>query len=84
MRVSAINNQQVYKTTEFKGKGKRVGCVVGGITGLLMSGAMIATCPVDWTKIKTWPIVITSLGAGGAMQGALIGKSFDDKKNNKD
>ena len=83
MRVSQVNSQQHYITPQFQSKGKRVGCVVGGLSGLLLSGAMIATCPADWKQIKTWPIVITSLGIGGAAQGAFIGQTFDNKKNDK-
>ncbi len=81
MRISALNNQQHYKAPQFQGKGKSAGYVIGGFTGLLMSGAMIASFPGDWKQIKTWPIVVTALTAGGALEGKMIADFFSKKKD---
>ncbi len=80
MRVSPINYNN--PTFESKTRGK-AGAVIGGVTGLLMTGAMMATCPVDWHKIKTWPIVGISFTLGGAMQGKMISDTFENRTKDK-
>lgn len=78
MRISAINNQQNYNNNlNFQARrgnnvGGKKGVVLGGLAGLMMTGAMMATCPVDWKKIKTWPIVATALTTAGAYYGKFI------------
>ncbi len=86
MKISAINTQQHYNNVNFQGRGNlgnkhygRRGAVLGGITGLMMTGAMMATCPVDWQKIKTWPIMGIALTTAGAHNGKLIGDIFENK-----
>lgn len=79
MRVSSIQNQQIYTERTFKGKKAKAGSIIGGIAGLAMCGAMIATYPLDWKQVKTWPIVGISLTAAGALNGKLIGDIFEKK-----
>lgn len=83
MKISAINNKQTYNNNvnfQAKTRGK-AGAIIGGITGLMMTGAMMATYPLDWQNVKTWPIVAMSLTAGGALEGKMIGDSIDRKKD---
>lgn len=81
MRIAAINCNNT--TFESKARGK-AGAVIGGVTGLMMCGAMMATCPVDWHKIKTWPIVGVALTTGGALQGKMIADTFESRSKDKD
>ena len=80
MRIGAINN---YHPT-YRGKcNKRAvkGGIIGGLAGLAMFGAMIATYPLDWRKVTTWPILGIGLTANGAYTGKLIGEIMDKRKN---
>lgn len=79
MRVLTIQNQQIYSQQSFHGKKAKTGSVIGGLAGLAMCGAMIATYPLDWKQVKTWPITGISLTAAGALNGKLIGDIFEKK-----
>lgn len=79
MRITPINNYQ----SVYRGKyNKRAikGSIIGGLTGLAVCGAMIATYPLDWRKVTTWPILGIGLTANGAYTGKLISEIIDKKK----
>lgn len=79
MKISAIHYQQNYNQT-FKGsKSGKKGAIIGGFTGLAICGAMIATYPLDWKQVKTWPIMGIALTTTGAFNGKLIGDIFENK-----
>lgn len=83
MRITPINNYQQAYRGKCSGKcSKRAvkGGIIGGLTGLAMCGAMIATYPLDWKQVKTWPILGIGLTISGAYNGKLIGELMDRKK----